>query len=153
MLRTESNGALIDAVEQLEVSLHSPFVPGEMIGWADTLRNAVNDLQTPMNEHLNLVHHRAIKQIAIDDPELSARAVNLKRTDEQNRQTFERLLKRVSNLPERVSQAEPDESSMMDELHKTIDDGLKFVLSVRGQETALDTWMNESLYRDRGEGE
>ncbi|MFT5328149.1 MAG: hypothetical protein ACI8P0_006061 [Planctomycetaceae bacterium] len=153
MLRTESNSALIDAVERLEVSLHSPVVPGEMIGWADSLRKAVSDLHSPLNEQLNQVHHRAIKQIAVEDPELSARAVHLKHTDEQNIQTFERLLTQVSNLPERVSQAEPDEGSMMTELRETIDDGLEFVLSVRGQETALSTWMNESLNRDRGDGE
>jgi hypothetical protein len=41
---------------------------------------------------------------------------------------------------------------METELQEIIGDGLQFVLAVRGQETAIDTWMNESLYRDRGDG-
>lgn len=97
--------------------------------------------------------NRRYKQIAIEAPELTVRAVNLNSTDEQNLQEFERLLKYVWNLPERVSQAEPDEGSMMTELRELIDDGLKFMLSVRSQETALSTWINESLNRDRGDGD
>lgn len=41
----------------------------------------------------------------------------------------------------------------MTELRELIDDGLKFMLSVRSQETALSTWINESLNRDRGDGD
>lgn len=152
-ITAESNGKLIDAVEQLEVSLQSPIVPGEMVAWAETLRRSLNALRSPLKEQINQVHQQTIKQIAIEDPELTVRAVNLNSTDEQNLQEFERLLKNVWNLPERVSQAEPDEGSMMTELRELIDDGLKFVLSVRGQETALSTWINESLNRDRGDGD
>lgn len=150
MLRTEANSKMIDAVEQLEVSLQSPVVPGEMVGWAEAVRKAVIDLHTPLNEQFNLVHHQTIKQIEIEDPELAARAENLKNADDENMQQFERLLNRVDTLPERVSRAEPDEGSMESELQEIIDDGLQFVLSVRGQETAIDTWMNESVCRDRG---
>ncbi|NQV27884.1 MAG: hypothetical protein HQ518_26335 [Rhodopirellula sp.] len=153
MLRTESNSVLIDAVERLEVALQTPFVPGEMVNWAKAVRRSLTALHLPLNEQLNQVHHRTIKQIALEDPELSTRAVNLKRADEQNMQQFERLLQRVQNLPERVNQAEPDEGSMESELQEIIDDGLKFVLAVRGQETAIDTWMNESLNRDSGDGD
>lgn len=153
MLRTESNSTLIDAVEKLEVALQTPFVPGEMVNWAEDVRRSLTSVHSPLNEQINQVHQRAIKQIALEDPELSARAVNLNRADERSLQQFERLLLRVQNLPERVDQAEPDESSMESELREIIDDGLKFVLAVRGQETAIDTWMSESLNRDRGEGE
>jgi chromosome segregation ATPase len=152
-ITAESNGKLIDAVEQLEVSLQSPIVPGEMVAWAETLRKSLNALRSPLKEQINQVHQQTIKQIAIEDPELTVRAVNLNSTDEQNLQEFERLLKYVWNLPERVSKAEPDEGSMMTELRELIDDGLKFVLSVRGQEPALSTWINESLNRDRGDGD
>lgn len=150
MLRTESNNTLIDAIEQLEVSLQTPVVPGEMIAWTQAVRRSLQHLHSVFNEHLRQVHHRTIKQIAVEDPELSTRAVNLKQTDEENSQQLESLLNRVAGLPERVSQAEPDEGQMEAELQELKDDGLKFVLSVRGQETAMNTWMNESLYRDRG---
>lgn len=150
MLRTESNAEMIDALEQVEVSLQSPVVPGEMVGWAQAVRNAFQELHSPLNEQFNRVHHQTIRQIEIEDPELSARAMNLRNTDEKNMQQFEKLLQRVSNLPERVNRAEPDEASMESELREIIDDGLQFVLAIRGQETAIDTWMNESVTRDRG---
>ena len=153
MLRTESNNTLIDAVEKLEVALQTPFVPGEMVSWAEAVRRSLMTVHSSLNEQINHVHHRTIKQIALEDPELSARAVNLKQADEQNMSNLEQLLNRAWNLPERVDQAEPDESSMESELREIIDDGLKFVLAVRGQETAIDTWMSESLNRDRGEGD
>ena len=95
MLRTESNSTLIDAVEQLEVALQTPFVPGEMVNWAEAVRRSLTALHSPLNEQLNQVHHRTIKQIALEDPELSARAANLKQADEQSMQQFERLLQRV----------------------------------------------------------
>lgn len=98
MLRTESNGTLIDAVEKLEVALQTPFVPGEMVNWAEAARQSLTAVHSPLNEQINHVHQRAIKQIAIEDPELSARAVNLKRADEQSMQQFERLLQRVQNV-------------------------------------------------------
>jgi hypothetical protein len=94
-ITAESNGKLIDAVEQLEVSLQSPIVPGEMVAWAETLRRSLNSLHSPLKEQINQVHQQTIKQIAIEDPELTVRAVNLNSTDEQNLQEFERLLKYV----------------------------------------------------------
>jgi len=150
MLRTESNSELIDAVEQLEVSLEAPVVPGDMVSWATNVRQACEKLQPILDEQIREVHPRTIKQIAAEDPELSARAVNLKNEDEESLRQFERLWTWVSRLPKRVSEVEPDEGVMEDELKELIDEGLKFVLHVRRQETAIKTWMNESLFRDRG---
>lgn len=59
-ITAESNGKLIDAVEQLEVSLQSPIVPGEMVAWAETLRRSLNALRSPLNEQINQVHQQTI---------------------------------------------------------------------------------------------
>lgn len=153
MLRTESNAALIDAVEELEVSLQTPVVPGEMVRWAEAMKRNIDKLHPVLNEQLNEVHHRTIKQIAMEDPELSTRAVALKDADRQIMQQLEKLLTSVRTLPDRVANVEPDEASMNSELEQIVNDGLKFVLDVRGQETAINTWMTESVYRDRGMGD
>ncbi len=150
MFRTESNSALIDAIEELEVSLESPLVPGDMADWADAVRQSCARLQPVLTDQVYAVHAHAIDQIKSEDPELSTCAANLRHTDEITMQQFARIANWVSNLPERVNQVEPDEGCMTDELHELIHDGLNFVLHVRGQETALRTWMVESLYRDRG---
>jgi len=150
MLRTRSNNSLIDAVEELEVVFHSPIIPGDMVAWAENLRNSLASLQPVLDDHIRRVHHRTIRQIAIEDPELSARAVNLKKTDEQNLNHLNSLLTRCNDFPERISDVEPDEGQMEAEAGSIIDDGLRFVLAIRQQEVAVSAWMNESVYRDRG---
>lgn len=150
MLRTKSNSSLIDAIEELEFSLDSPIVPGEMVAWAHSVRDSLTALVPVLNDHVRRVHHQTIKQIAIEDPELTVQAVNLKKTDEQNLRLLESLLARCSDIPERISEVEPDEGQMDSEVFTVIDDGLRLVLAVRGQEVAINTWMNESVYRDSG---
>lgn len=150
MPRTTTNSALIDALDRFEVCLETPLVPGEMEGWAESLRNAYHELAPVLNAHLRQVHRPMLAQIASEDPELLCHTEEIKHADQVTLETFDRLRQWVEQLPDVVAKIEPNEKRLEEHIGSLIRDGLELVMHIRKQETVLSTWHQEAMFRDRG---
>jgi hypothetical protein len=88
--------------------------------------------------------------MAEEDLELLPQIERLKAEDE----AIERERERIGNMVERdaqhVPKLEPDEAKAQKHVQNLIDEGLAFVMRVRKQEVALETWLVEAFNRDRG---
>lgn len=150
MPHTTTNSAFIDALERFEVCLETPLVPGEMEGWAESLRNAYHELAPVLRHHLSTVHYPMLKQIATEDPELLCHTEEMKRADHATLETFGRLQQWIEQLPDVAAKIEPNEKRLEEHIGSLIHDGLELVMHIRKQETVLSTWHQEAMFRDRG---
>lgn len=150
MSRTTANSAVIDAVERFEVCLETPLVPGEMENWASALRDAYRELAPVLDDHLQTVRRPMLRQIATDDPELLCHTEEMKRADKETLERLDRLRQWIEQLPDVASKIEPDEKRLEEHIRSLIRDGLELVMHVRKQETVLNTWYQEAIFRDRG---
>lgn len=138
------------AVDSLETSLMTPRVPGELERWIDSIEAANETVGKVLLQQVGKEHRTVFKQITSQDPDLHARVERLKIGDMLSREQFDSLRKRVHNLINRIARVEPDEGRLESDLVTLCADGLSFVLHLRKQEVAIDTWLQEAFQRDRG---
>lgn len=138
------------ALEQFEISLQTPVVPGELANWAEEVKTAFDEVADQLQRRLDRDHPDQFAQIEHDDPGLSPRVEELRTEDELLRKELEELRPRVEALANAAPAVEPDEARVDQPTEQTIRQGLALVLRARRQEVAAATWLVESLDRDRG---
>ena len=153
MVRNKDNEAMIDALEAFETALATPVPPGELEPWSQSLWSSTKELDEPLRRQIDEVHRRDMDEIEEQDLELSPRLARLRQHDAENLKTFKQLRTRIRELAEAASRIEPDEKLVQDERVALVDEGLQFVIAVRRQEVALQTWLMESFDRERGTGD
>ena len=144
---------LRSALEALETSLETPRVPGELEPWLAGVRMTIEKVAPLLTRELDRDHKTLLAQIAAEDPELHARVARLKCGEEETRAQLARLQEWITRLAEKTPYVEPDEGRLEQEIVKFVEQGLAFVIHVRKQEIAIDTWLHEALYRDGGVGD
>lgn len=147
------DGDFRTAVESLETCLMTPRVPGELVGWVDAVQTALKNVGKALTPQIECEHHALFEQITSEDPELHTRIDSIKAGDEQSQSELNTLQDRVTALQKGVPQVEPDEARLETELRSFIESGLSFVLHLRKQEVAIDTWFKEAFNRVRGIGD
>src|SRR5260221_10967812 len=139
-----------DALQSLEACLETPRVSGELERWIADVQKTVELIGTLLPRQLERQHAARLRQIAAEDPELNAAVEHVKTGDGETREQFENLRERTNRLATKATKVEPDESRLEEELVAFTALGLAFVIHARKQEVAIDSWQQESLYRDTG---
>jgi hypothetical protein len=137
-------------LQLLETCLETPRVCGELERWIADVQRNVESIGTLLPRQIERQHAARLRQIEVEDPELNAEVERLKAGDDVTREQFDNLRERTNRLVKKVTKVEPDESRLEDELVALTALGLDFVIHVRKQEIAIDTWQHEALYRDTG---
>ncbi len=144
---------LHDALESFETALETPCVPGSMEDWTASARASFEALHACFTRQLADVHSGEFDAIESEDPNLGARVQQLRREDEALQREYTACGEALAGLVAAVSEAEPDEASLDDELSGLIERGIALVIRTRKQELAARTWLIEALDRDIGEGD
>jgi hypothetical protein len=139
-----------DALQLLETALETPRVSGELERWIANVQKNIEAIASLLPKQIARQHAVRLRQIAVDDPQLSAEVERLKCGDETARGQFDKLQQRTSQLTHRATKVEPDESQLEEQLVELTALGLAFVIHARKQEIAIETWQQEALYRDTG---
>jgi len=150
MINKIDNPELIEALADLEVSLETPFVPGELESWAQNVQTRLTDLQPLLVNQVQKVNSPLLEEIKTEDPGLLSRVENLRTRDEECLEELETLLRTIGTLNELVCELEPNETKLKTQLNDLVRQGLDFVIGVRTQLVALQTWHQEAFVRDRG---
>jgi len=141
---------LTDPLRRLETALDTPPVPGELRGWAATLRKTFAETTHEILEHIEHVHPEQFEEIEQQNSELLARVHGLREEDHKNREWCRSLESQFADLEANAVRAGADEKQAMDQQQKLVEEGLRFVMNVRRQEMAIRTWIEEAFDRDTG---
>jgi hypothetical protein len=139
-----------EALQLLETCLETPRVCGELERWMADVKKNVDLIGTLLPRQLERQHAARLRQIAVEDPELNAAVEHVKTGDDETREQFEKLREQTNRLAAKASKVEPDELRLEEDLVAFTALGLAFVIHARKQEVAIDSWQQESLYRDTG---
>jgi len=137
------------ALTELERSLESPLVPGELDDWLTSVLKAFDDLQPVLAAQLGK-HKEVYQEIGEEDQELLSRVDQLADTDAKLAAQVEQLRKKFAAMESQAEEIEPRENRIHDALQNLSDEGLVLVIELRKQEAAIDTWLMEAFQRDRG---
>jgi hypothetical protein len=144
---------LNEALARLETALLSPVVSGELESWARAAQEATNGLSERLPVYLNSVLHPQYAEIAKSDPELMTRVEQLIAEDQNLLLEREAFRGRVDDFVKRCTQIKKDEAQAATQRSKLEQDGIGLVLRIKKQRAAVDTWLAEANYRDRGPGD
>jgi len=139
-----------DALQSLETSLETPRVSGELERWIASVEKSVDLIGSLLPKQIERQHAARLRQIAADDPQLSAEVERVKCGDDAMREQFDKVRERTSQLLKRATKVEPDESRLEEKMSELTSLGLAFVIHARKQEIAIETWQQEAVYRDIG---
>jgi septal ring factor EnvC (AmiA/AmiB activator) len=138
---------------ELETSLGTPLVPGELVTWFETVATVLAELQPSLHRRTTGGHLAQFDQIMRDDPALQRSVEQLRAEDEALNDALQSFKASADRLAAKAAEIEPDEDVMSQEWNRFVEEGLWLVIRLRKQETAIRTWLSEAAYRDRGTGD
>ena len=150
MTVTSQEGALQESLAQLETSLLSPSISGELLEWVANVGKATAELQPRLETYIQDVAHPQYKEIARSDNELLYRVEQAMADDQKLLEGLQSFCSELDSLTRRAPDALKDElmvASLRQDVEKR---GTPVVLSIRKHELAVGEWLNEALFRDRG---
>jgi len=139
------------ALAELEKSLESPVVPGELPRWVESVRKNLEEAGRLVSQNISRMHPDQFKEITEQDPELLPRIQRLKQEDQELVEQYESFHHKVSGLAEHSPDIEPDEVKVEKGIEALAKEGIEWVIRARKQEAAIDTWFLEAFQRDRGD--
>jgi len=146
-----SQSPFLESLKNFETTLETPVVSGELMNWAETANHACEELGEILCNELQDKHAELLSRIVKENDEMGSRVESLRAIDKELRNTDWIGVQRSLNLLlERASAAEADKSKLTEQLDKTVEQALAFVIKARTQETAIRTWFMEAFNRERG---
>lgn len=150
MTALASNHALDETLAKLETALLTPVVSGELKGWLANVRQAAATFAVDWTRYLTTVLHVEYAQIIESDPELSNEIEKMIRTDKQLLDKLAHFHESLHALEKRAEELQWQETKLTPERERLEEMGISLIVQIRKQRTAAETWLAESLYRDRG---
>lgn len=141
---------LHDVLEQLEASVETPFVPGEMEGWMTAVKNRWQQLLPLVHWVTTERHPQQYAQIRKEDEGLAQRVAQMREEDSEIQRAAAELDQQLPKLQSGISSIEPDEAKLKPALDSFVTDMLNLIIRIRTQEQSVRTWLQEAYVRDRG---
>jgi hypothetical protein len=142
--------ALNEALARLERALLTPVIAGELEAWVQTVQDSAAALAEPLQQYVQTILHAQYAEIAKSDPEMLPRVQQLIATDKTLLEGYQQFLIKVADVARRAPAARKDENKVSPQLAEVEKEGTALILSIRKQQAAASTWLDEALYRDRG---
>jgi len=138
------------ALADFETSLATPIISGELAEWTEDVKKTWDEASAQLHYQLRHLHPRQYDEIGRQDPELLPRIELLKAEDDAIEQQREQIAQLVTRVAQHAPKLEPDEEKAQSHIKTLVDDGTAFLMRVRKQEVAVQTWYVEAFSRDRG---
>jgi len=137
-------------LEKFERCLETPIVSGDLVAWFEAAKEASQEAQEAYREAVCEDHAEMLDEILEQDAALGPRVEELKTEQEQLLDRWSEFQKQLDAGHRAAKRSEPNEAKLQEPLDDLTERGLRLVISLRKQETALRTWHTEALHRDRG---
>jgi hypothetical protein len=153
MATVDQGTELRAALEAFETALETPLVSGEHATWSERVLETWSALKARIDRQMDELHPQLFDEILENDAELAQRIEQMRAEDEALRRELHLLDARIATLSRRTPFAERDELRTTDEREDLANDGIAFVVRMRKQEVAVQTWFVEAFNRERGTGD
>lgn len=138
-------------LENLEKQLETPRVPGEQAIWVERAESLARRACESVQRRVKSDHPGLLEAIGEEDAELLSRVEQMKQQGRELQEQWHEFVRNAERLCDTCRAAEPDEAKMRDHVEELAAEGLRLIIETRSLELALDTWLGESLRRDRGD--
>jgi uncharacterized protein (DUF3084 family) len=145
-----SHDDLRPVLAAFEESLLAPTVSGELTTWLEQVQKSWEEASAQIHFHAKHLHPRQYDEISKQDPELFPRIEQLQAEDEAIEQQRAQLSQAIGRVCQHAPKLEPDEEKAQKYIKTIVDDGTAFLIRVRKQEVAVQTWYVEAFNRDGG---
>jgi len=145
-----SSDDLKTSLTTFETSLLTPTVSGELSSWLEQVQKTWEEASAQIHYHLKHLHPRQYEEIAKQDPELLPRLDQLRAEDDSIEQQRSQLSQSIGRVGQHAPKLEPDEEKAQKYVTSVVDGGTAFLIQVRKQEVAVQTWYVEAFNRDGG---
>ncbi len=150
---TEKVSVFEKVLISFERSLEQPLVPGELISWSEAAseqaENATAFVLTKTLPRLSSI----LKQTNELDADLANRVANLSEQNDSLEDDARQLVKDFREFAEKARVSDCDEAGLIAQRERLAKRGVAWVIDVRKLESAVATWFQEALSRDRGIGD
>jgi hypothetical protein len=145
-----SDDDLKAALTVFETSLLTPTISGELSSWLEQVQKTWEEASAQVHYHLKHLHPRQYEEISKQDPELLPRVDQLRSEDGAIEEQRAQLSRSIGRVGQEAPKLEPDEEKAQKYTKSIVDAGTAFLIQVRKQEVAVQTWYVEAFARDRG---
>ena len=145
-----SDDELKAALATFETSLLTPTVSGELAAWFEEVQKSWEEASAQIHFHVKHLHPRQYDEISKQDPELLPRIEKLQVEDDAIEQQRAHLSQLIGRVGQHAPKLEPDEEKAQKHVRTIVDAGTAFLIQVRKQNVAVQTWYVEAFSRDRG---
>lgn len=142
-----ARGTFFDELSRLEQRASAPPVIGEVMEWCRRMRRALDHLIGPQGD-LSARHAEIRRELAREDPQLSARLHDLARRESSIADSLHDLATEAEQLEEACRADRPDEP--LERARDLRIQLLAWCVAARALEGELQTTFMEAHYRDRG---
>ena len=142
---------LEELLQKLERQLETPIIPGELRSWLEAVEQCCHEVCPILRQHINEVHPQEYKLIKRDADNLLRRVEQMKKEDSDILTELAMQERAVANLHQLAARAEPNELKAEEHVKNFVRDALMFIIRIRTQERAIETWVQEAEFRDNGE--
>jgi hypothetical protein len=144
-------GEFHDALAEFERLLGLPVINGELQEWVTSVSDSFERVKTLLLDKLHRNHSEVFSRILKEDLDRSSRVESLRVKDNQlAEQELREVECGINALQQYTKTVGKDESQLNDLLSRFSRQAFMFIVSVRAQETAIATWLNEAFNRDLG---
>jgi hypothetical protein len=145
-----SDDDLKAALAAFETGLLTPTVSGELGPWLEQVQKTWEEASAQIHYHLKHLHPRQYDEISKQDPELLPRIDQLRGEDDAIEHQRAQLSQSIGRVSHKAPKLEPDEEKAQRHIKSIVDAGMAFLIQVRKQEIAVQTWYVEAFNRDGG---
>jgi hypothetical protein len=145
-----SDDHLKTSLAAFETSLLTPRVSGELGPWLEQVQKTWEEASAQIHYHLKHLHPRQYEEISKQDAELLPRIDQLRAEDDAIEHQRGQLSQSIGRLGQHAPKLEPDEEKAQKHINLIVSAGTVFLIQVRKQEVAVQTWYVEAFNRDGG---
>jgi len=144
---------LADTLERLERQLELPHISGELNSWAAESLKLLKELDRQVRWAVNSEHPRAFETIVKNQANLLQQVEKMRPEDQQLLEALEPVIRQAEQFALSMNETALAEQQFQPKRERLVNDGLSFILRMRRQQSAVDTWLRESMQRDNGVGD
>ncbi len=133
-----------------ERALETPIVPGELVGWLAAIQEGTVAIGPLLKDRIQQEHPRLFDEIESQDMELACRIERHREEDTAILHDFTRIEHHLAELTSLAANIEPREDRLLKHVGEFGQKGIALILRVRKQEVAIENWLIEAFFRDRG---
>ena len=150
----EISAAFLKSLSDLETSLATPVVAGELTEWVTSVQGYCERVRSMLLGDVQKIHAELFSSILRQNVDLSAQVEKLRATDLQiSHSDCDEILATLKQIQMDVRSAKKDEAKLSEAVPSLIKRAMEFVVAARGQETAISAWLSEAFNRDLGSGD